>query len=90
MIDQLNLTNALRDFENANARVVNLTSRLTLMNEELQRLRHEIIMIQISKSNVSQLEAERDAALAEVDIYRLSLCYRIGYRLTRIVSKFVP
>ena len=90
MIDQLNLTNALRDFENANARVVNLTSRLTLMNEELQRLRHEIIMIQISKSNVSQLEAERDAALAEVDIYRLSLSYRIGYRLTRIVSKFVP
>jgi hypothetical protein len=96
-IDRLNLEAALRDFETANARVVDLTSRLTLANEELLRTRHELTMTRIAaaevdtlRTRVAHVESERDVARAETEMYRLSRSYRIGYKLTRLVRKVMP
>jgi hypothetical protein len=97
MIDRLNLEAALRDFETANARVVDLTSRLTLANEELLRTRHELAMTRIAaaevdalRSQLAHVESERDTARAETNMYRLSRSYRIGYKLTRLARKVMP
>ncbi len=96
-IDRLNLEAALRDFETANARVVDLTSRLTLQHEELLRTRHELTMTQIRAADVDEVRAqlahalhERDLARAEVDVYRLSRSYRIGFKITRLLRKVMP
>jgi hypothetical protein len=62
-IDRLNLEAALRDFETANARVVDLTSRLTLLNESLQQTRHELNLTRIK---VVDIEAVRVTARSEI------------------------
>lgn len=89
-IDRLNLEAALRDFESANARVVDLTSRLTLANEELLRTRHELTMTRIAAADVDALRARVAQVEAERDVYRLSRSYRIGYKLTRLARKVMP
>jgi hypothetical protein len=50
-VDRLSLTQALKDFEVANARVLDLTHRLTELNQELLELRstHERLRIEHNK-----------------------------------------
>lgn len=89
-IDRLSLEAALRDFEVANARVVDLTSRLTLLNEELLRARHELALSRIAVADVEEVRARLIQVETERDVYRFSRSYRIGYKLTRLARKVMP
>lgn len=56
-LDRLSLTQALKDFEVANGRVIDLTERLVITAEELLATREE----------VDAVRAERDELRAELD-----------------------
>jgi transcriptional antiterminator Rof (Rho-off) len=64
-VDRLSLTQALKDFEVANARTLDLTHRLTELNQELLELRsaHERLRIEHNKV-LARRAAPRAAAEA--------------------------
>ena len=72
-IDRLSLEQALRDFEVANARVIDLTQRLVAQTAETKRLRHE----------VETLRIEHGAVAARLNEILASRAYRIGLLIGR-------
>lgn len=76
-VEQLNLEQALVDFEMANARVLDLTGRVTTMSAELLRLRAEIGDVRILES---QARGEAEAVRNENNEIKRSLAYR-GLRI---------
>lgn len=68
-LDPLNLEQALIDFEVANARVIDLTRRLTEMNRQLTSARNELeetrVQLRVSEGARHQLEASRAYQLAQ-------------------------
>lgn len=73
-LDALNLEQALVDFEIANARVVDLTRRVTEMTSELLRLRSEV---GDTKLQLSIARGEADALRSESHEIKRSLAYRV-------------
>ena len=70
-LDELNLTQALRDFEVANARVLDLTQRLVSANAALAETRAEL----------ERTEADLRALRAEHEAMRGSAAFRIASRI---------
>jgi len=93
-IDALSLEQALRDFEVANVRVVDLTGRLTAMHQQMLELQHKSslahLQLAATIASDSQLMFERDAAREEVALLRASRSYRIGNLLVRIIKMVTP
>lgn len=93
-IDRLNLEQALRDFETANVRVVDLTGRLTSLHQQMLDLHHRSSLAHLaaasSEAQRVQLELERDVARTEVAMLRASRSYRIGNLLARVAKKVTP
>lgn len=73
-IDALSLSQAIKDFEIANGRVVDLTQRLITLHTALAKLRDEVAVIQgelaASKSEVVAITLDR-AAIIGSKAYRL-------------------
>ncbi len=84
-LESVNLNQALVDFEIANARVMDLTGRVTSMSSELLQLRSQIgqAKLAVSMAEAAAAVAEADAASArhEVAVIRGSLAYRVLRRL---------
>lgn len=96
-IDRLNIEQALRDFEVANARVVDLTSRLTAMNERALNLQHELSSVRLEAARVHDLNRqldhvifERDAARQETIDVRSSRSYKLGSVLVKVGRRLLP
>jgi hypothetical protein len=76
-IDRLSLEQALRDFEIANARVIDLTRRLIEVTDERNALADEVARLRIetraSRTQIDSIAASRSYKLAVrlVDIRRL-------------------
>lgn len=75
-LDETSLIQALKDFEVANARVVDLTSRLTMANEEIVRLRADRL----------RLEAEVARLSAELS-YLQAVAQGIPFRAVRAIGR---
>jgi hypothetical protein len=90
-IDRVNLRQALRDFEIANARVVDLTTRLSRLHEQMLDLQHRssLTHLQLSAAEqlVEQVVFERDTAREEAQLLRASRSYRAGNLLVRVARK---
>jgi hypothetical protein len=93
-IDRVNLRQALLDFELANVRVVDLTSRLTTLHQQLLTAQHDLSVLRIAQGDhnaaVRDLmagrefaEYERNVARAELHAVRVSRSYRIGRLITK-------
>lgn len=96
-IDRLNLVHALKDFEVANARVVDLTARLTTLQEQYLSLQHEATMYRLQNASADDLRAradfleyERNVARTEAAQLRASRSFRIGSMITRVLRKLMP
>lgn len=76
-VSEINLEQALLDFEVANARVLDLTQRLTSITSELLATRQEL---ESCRMTASQLQAELNAVREEDHLIKTSLAYR-GLRL---------
>ena len=76
-LSEINLEQALLDFEVANARVLDLTQRLTSITSELLATRQQL---ESSRMSASQAQAELDAVRDENQLIKASLAYR-GLRL---------
>lgn len=77
-IEQINLEQALIDFEIANARVVDLAARVTTLSSELLRLRTEN---GDTKLQLAQARAEADVLRAQNAAMGGSLAYRAARML---------
>ncbi|MEO5834483.1 MAG: hypothetical protein ABIR83_14075 [Nakamurella sp.] len=73
-MDTVNLTQALIDFEVANARVMDLTARLTQLSQDLLATRSEL---GLTKLRVAELEP----AAAELAVIKGSAAYRAVRKL---------
>lgn len=93
-IDRLSLEQALRDFEVANVRVVDLTGRLTALHQQMLELQHQssLAHLQVASAVVlqTQLEFERNAARDEVMLLRASRSYRMGNLIVRMIKMVTP
>ena len=78
-VDRLSLIQALKDFEVANARVLDLTHRLTELNQELLELRSEHERLRIAHN---QTLARRAAPKAAVEA-AASQALRVARAVTR-------
>lgn len=85
-MDRLNLEQALIDFEIANARVVDLTGRVTALTSEVLKLRSELSLLQIRHG---QVEAEALAVRTHLDNLRGSIAFRIARGLREIAMKAI-
>lgn len=74
-MDRVSLDQALADFAVANARVLDLTRRLTTMAEELARLKDENARLRIADGRLRELEAS--------SAYQAVRAGRAGITLTR-------
>ncbi len=83
-MDRLNLEQALVDFEIANARVVDLTGRVTTMTSELLRLRSELGRANL---RVNQAEADSAAAARHVEEIRRSIAFRVARALGDLLAR---
>ncbi|MDA8044573.1 MAG: hypothetical protein M0Z30_04935 [Actinomycetota bacterium] len=72
-IAEINLEQALLDFEVANARVLDLTQRLTELNAELLNTRQQLESVRLSSS---QAQTELAVATEENRQIKSSLAYR--------------
>ena len=72
-IDNLNLEQALLDFEIANARVLDLTHRLTTLTSDLLGARQELETTRVA---LSQANSELAAFREENHLIKASLAYR--------------
>jgi len=79
-LDETNLMQALKDFEVANARVVDLTSRLSSANEEIARLRAALLR---AEADVARLSVDNAyyAAVAQ------GLPFKASRKLTAVAQK---
>jgi hypothetical protein len=77
-MDEINLEQALVDFEVANARVVDLTARLTGLNEEVLRLRSENESLRLQ---AAQEHHNAAAALNELNLVHHSRAFRASRAL---------
>jgi hypothetical protein len=96
-VDRLNITQALRDFELANARVIDLTGRLTALHEQHLDVQHQRSLAMLNSARADDLQRmcdslvhERDAARQLAEELRASRSYRIGNVLVRAVRKLLP
>ena len=76
-MDRVSLEQALRDFEIANARAIDLTQRLVDLSKEVESLRRRVVDAQV----------EAAAARAEVAALRSSTTYRLVELSTKIRRK---
>jgi predicted nucleic acid-binding Zn-ribbon protein len=76
-LDRLSVEQALRDFEIANARAVDLTHRLVDLSHEVTALREQLV----------GTESALAAARAENAAIRASATYRLGELTTKIRSR---
>lgn len=74
-MDRVSLEQALSDFAVANARVLDLTRRLTTMTEEMAELRDENVRLRIAAGRLRDLE--------ESSAYQVVRAGRAGVTLTR-------
>lgn len=72
-VDDVNLEQALLDFELANARVLDLTRRLTTLSSELMTARQEL---EEGRLGLSRANAELEALRQENALIKASLAYR--------------
>jgi hypothetical protein len=88
-LDRLSLGQALRDFEVANARVVDLTRRLTTMNRELIEAQKQIAKL---KSSVTRLEtaSKQPVPVRTSQGGALRKAKRFGGRVRRRIRPTVP
>jgi len=73
-LDELSLNQALIDFEVANARVLDLTRRLTSLNEELRHSRTHAEQLRIALDHVP---VENTELRGQLDSIRSSTAFRI-------------
>ena len=73
-LDRLSLEQALRDFEVANARVVDLTQRLIGLSHEITSLREQLVAAQAGLANAQQ--ENRDL--------RTSMSFRLAQLVSRL------
>ena len=95
-LDRLNLSQALRDFEVANARVIDLTARLTDTHKRLVNTQHELSLTRVHVGNleaiisahagVAQLVVD---AQAELDSVRRSRSFRLAVLMSRTARRIV-
>jgi hypothetical protein len=76
-IDRVSLEQALRDFEIANARAIDLTQRLVDLSKEVTRLREQVV----------DAEMQAAAARAENQALRASTTFRLVELTTKIRRK---
>jgi len=79
-IDRLSLEQALRDFEIANARAIDLTQRLVDLSKEVTRLREQVVDAQMQAAGA---RAENDALRASTTFRLVELSSKIRRRLAR-------
>jgi predicted RNase H-like nuclease (RuvC/YqgF family) len=72
-VDQISLDQALRDVEVANARVIDLTRRLTAMSQEIQELRSQISRGSTGRASEHGVARDLFDARAEIAALRLQL-----------------
>lgn len=72
-LDRLSLEQALRDFEVANARVVDLTQRLIGLSHEITSLREQLVAAQAGLANAQQENRDLRASMS--------------FRLAQLVSR---
>src|SRR4051812_44424655 len=76
-VDRVSLEQALRDFEIANARAIDLPQRLVDLSKEVTRLREQMVDVQMQAA----------AARAENDALRASATFRLVELSTKIRRK---
>lgn len=72
-LDRINLAQALKDFEIANRRVLDLTHRLAAANQELM----------LARSELSQLQARYGAVARYVEVLRRSPLFPLAKALAK-------
>jgi hypothetical protein len=97
VIDRLNIERALLDFEVANARVIDLTSRLTLLNERFLKVQHELSLCRLQITQVDELKSqcdflvfERDSARQQLAAVQNSRSFKVGGFLAKTARKLIP
>jgi predicted nucleic acid-binding Zn-ribbon protein len=70
-LERISLAHALRDFEVANARAVDLAGRLTSLSSELTEARREL----------DELRSQHEALLSAHEAMRRSAAYRLASRI---------
>lgn len=92
-VAELDLEQALIDLEIANARVIDLTSRLTSMSAEVLRLRAEVGNLQLvrslDQSDAVRLQEETAALRSQLAAVQRPLVYRVARRLGRARTQLV-
>ena len=86
-LDALNLEQALRDFEIANRRVVDLTQRLLDAGDEIRALRTELELLRIDHARLQATNHDTHMALAGIQASRGYTVVRIGRAARRMLSR---
>jgi len=96
-LDRINLSQALRDFEVANARVVDLTARLTETHQRLVNVQHELSLTRVHVGDLNAIiETQRGAAQQIVDLnnelaaIRRSRSFRLAVHMSRVARRVMP
>lgn len=77
-IDETSLVQALRDFEVANARVIDLTGRLVAASQEIIALKVDLMTAQAQAAAVRADLASLQAANVAMDAIRAGKVYRVA------------
>lgn len=85
-VESINLEQALIDFEIANARVVDLTGRVTTMSAELMQVRSETTDLRL---RLRREELAHQQLAAEYNAVRATLSFRILRLLGRLSARAV-
>jgi hypothetical protein len=93
-IDRINLSQALRDFEVANARVIDLTARLTETHRRLADTQHELSLTRVHVGNLEAIIAGHEGtaqvalnARMELATVQQSRSFRLAVLMSRIARK---
>lgn len=90
-LDSISLEQALKDFEVANGRVIDLTARLTTMNRDLVEARTERERLRLENTRLrSRLRKQReraDTAQGELSAVQESTSYRAAASAGRLVAR---
>lgn len=85
-VNSVNLERALVDFDIANARVIDLTSRLTHLNAELLRARTELGLAELANNELAARNAAVEHELREL---KSSAAYRAARMLGDMRAKAI-